>query len=141
MLGKKYIKPKIVIRKIKLNFFFQDPEDWSVFFHPIPVMAYSSDFRLKSKIYNYNNPQILEKISKLNIVTFNWNNKQNISANQDIQIGMIAQEVSKIFPEMVSQNENKFLTLDYAKLTIFLLMAVQKLIEQNKHLKKLIAAH
>jgi hypothetical protein len=57
----------------------------------------ASDFNLKTNIKSIDNP--IEKVMQLNGVTFTWK-----ESNQD-SIGVIAQEVENVFPELVRQSE------------------------------------
>jgi ubiquinone biosynthesis protein UbiJ len=50
-----------------------------------------------------------------------------------LHIGTSAQEVQKIYPELVSEDDK--LHVDYAKLSIIALAAIDKLHEENKELK------
>lgn len=61
---------------------------------------------------------------------FTWKD----SKNKDWQIGTSAQEVQKIFPELVSEDDK--LHVDYSKLSIIALAAIDKLYEENKELKE-----
>lgn len=59
----------------------------------------TSDIKLKENVKNVEDA--IEKISKVNGVSFTWkNNKKN-------SIGVIAQEIEEIFPELVNDGENK----------------------------------
>jgi hypothetical protein len=72
----------------------------------------SSDERLKKDVTQLTG--VKERILKLRGVSFNWKNPDAIGRNQTgMQRGFIAQEVEKIFPEWVSENEagTKVLTI------------------------------
>lgn len=76
----------------------------------------SSDRNLKKNIATIKNP--LEKIMKLRGVTFNW--KKDNSTN----IGLIAQEVEQVFPELITGTEgNK--AVAYSNLVAPLIEAVK----------------
>lgn len=92
-----------------------------------------SDKKLKENIKELQN--CLEKIDKLSPVSFDW----NILANEEFDkqgsdIGLIAQEVEEIFPEIVGDNKG-FKALDYVKLTVLLISAVKELKQQIEQLK------
>jgi len=78
---------------------------------------YSSDQRLKKNIKTITNP--LEKIIQLEGVSFNWkkDNKESI--------GLIAQDVEKIFPELVFTNEQGLKSIAYANLIAPLIEAIK----------------
>ena len=81
-----------------------------------PSFSYSSDRAFKNNIVTISNS--LDKIMQLRGVTFNWkkDNKPNV--------GLIAQEVEKVFPELVSGEEgNK--SVQYGNLVAPLIEAVK----------------
>ena len=66
------------------------------------VVAYaSSDERLKDNIKPIEDA--LEKIQKIRGVEFDWNDKQETFTGHDT--GVIAQEVQKVLPEVVTERE------------------------------------
>lgn len=77
---------------------------------------YSSDRNLKKNIATIENP--LDKILNLRGVTFNWK-KDNKPG-----VGLIAQEVEQVFPELVSTN-NGFKAVQYGNLIAPLIEAVK----------------
>ena len=91
----------------------------------------SSDERLKNII----NPiKIdLDKLSKLRKVNFLWNS----DPDKGIQLGVIAQDIQKLFPEIVTNcSEEGYLSIAYDKLSVIALAAIDKLYEENKKLKE-----
>jgi len=46
------------------------------------------------------------------------------------EIGMIAQEVNEFFPELISKDNNGYLSLDYSKLTVIILKVMKDLIRR-----------
>jgi hypothetical protein len=95
--------------------------------HAVNGTIQTSDIRLKNNIrpLRYGLKQILE----LNPVSFTW--KEN---PEQQKIGLIAQEVKKIIPEVVSEGEN--LGLNYAELVSVLIKAIQEQQEIINKLKK-----
>jgi hypothetical protein len=85
----------------------------------------SSDISLKKNIININN--CLEKNNQLRPVYYNW---IDIKRGEQIEVGLIAQEVEKIVPEVIGKNSDGLLSLDYAKLTAILIGAVKELTEK-----------
>ena len=90
----------------------------------------SSDIRLKKDIISLTN--ILPKLNNITPVSFDWidENKGNKR-----QIGLIAQEVEKEFPELVTTDDNGYKAMDYPKMTSILLGAVKELKAENENLK------
>ena len=96
------------------------------------VVAYSSsDERLKDNKKNINNA--LEKVESLNGVEFDWNDKQDVYGGHDI--GVIAQEVEKIAPELVSTRDNGYKAVKYEKLVPLLIEAIKELSDKVKALE------
>jgi hypothetical protein len=87
----------------------------------------ASDMNLKTNIKSVENP--LEKVIKLNGVTFTWKESQQDS------IGVIAQEVEKIFPELVKQSDTHK-TVNYNGLIGVLIEAIKEQQKQIDELKK-----
>ena len=86
---------------------------------------YTSDAGLKKNIEPLSDS--LEKILSLQGASFNWKDSDEPS------IGLIAQEVEKIFPEAVSGSEGEK-TIDYAKLIAPMIEAIK---EQQKEIEAL----
>jgi hypothetical protein len=87
------------------------------------IVAYSlSDKKLKDNITKLDN--CLSNILAINPVRFTWNQKQSTYAGEDI--GLIAQEVKEICPEIVIERENGTLAIKYEKLVPVLVGAIQE---------------
>lgn len=82
-----------------------------------------SDIRLKKDFAPIANS--LTKLSMLQGYNYHWKNEKMIG----LQTGFIAQEVQRIFPELVKTDEKGYLSVDYVGL-------VPHLVEANKLLKK-----
>jgi len=94
-----------------------------------------SDFRYKKEISPLNNS--LHNVLNLSGVTYFWKTDEfpNKKFSADRQIGVIAQEVEKIYPELVFTDIDGYKSVDYSRFTPILLEAMkeqQKLIEQQK---------
>jgi len=53
---------------------------------------------------------------------------------------VIAQEVEAVFPELVTQSDNGYKTVDYDRLTAVLIEAVKELRAENQALKQRVKA-
>lgn len=95
------------------------------------VAFFSSDERLKDNIKPIGN--CLEKILSLDAIEFDWNDKQETYRGHDI--GVIAQQVQKIAPEIVKRRKDGYLAIKYEKLIALLVGAVK---EQDEEINKLI---
>ena len=79
----------------------------------------------------------LEKIKQLRPITFKWNETalKELNFADEKQVGLIAQEVEKIFPELVvNNNKHGYKSVRYNWLPIYLLKAIQ---EQQKIIEEL----
>jgi len=97
------------------------------------IIAYSSsDIRLKNNIRPISNP--LEKISKIGGYNFVWNSEiQNTYIGNDV--GVIAQEIETILPELVQTRENGYKAVKYDKLVALLIEGIKELTKQVDELK------
>jgi hypothetical protein len=69
-------------------------------------------------------PNVLDRIDKIRGVSHDWISSEN---NNEHTIGVIAQEIQEVYPELVSKGGDGFLRVDYAKLTAVLLQAIKEL--------------
>jgi len=97
------------------------------------VVAYaSSDERLKDNIELISNP--IEKVQSLKGVTWNWNDDASETQKSTPNVGVIAQDVEKVLPQLVHDRDNGFKGVDYAKLTGLLIEAIK---DQQKQIDEL----
>ncbi len=90
-----------------------------------------SDRRFKKNIVNISNEvSILDQFKLLNGVYYDWRHEDfpNKSFKKGRDIGVIAQEVQKVFPEVVTEDDQGYLSVAYAKLVSPLIEAVKELI-------------
>ncbi|MEO7308961.1 MAG: tail fiber domain-containing protein [Chitinophagaceae bacterium] len=104
------------------------------------TLTQSSDERLKKNITPMSNSLI--HLMKINGYTYNW---KDAYKDQSTQIGVLAQEVQKIFPELVKEDSKGLLTVNYSGLIPVVITAIreqqnqiQVLKEQMEELRKLI---
>ena len=103
------------------------------------IIAYStsvgSDRKLKKNIKD--TPYGLDDVLKMRAVEFDWKEKRNGVHD----IGVIAQEIEKIIPEVVKEisdlkTDELHKVVDYGKLTSVLIKAIQEQQEQINELKE-----
>ena len=92
----------------------------------------SSDIKLKENVVVVNDA--LEKVSKLNGVTFDWKKNGKASA------GVIAQNVEEVMPELVNEatglnNTESHKVVDYNGLSALFIEAIKELKDQNELLR------
>jgi hypothetical protein len=113
------------------------------------IIAYYSDERLKTKLGNINNA--VDKLSQLN--GFYYKNNEIAKSfgytDEKTQLGLSAQEVQSIFPDIInpapfdmenanggSKSGENYLTLDYSKLVPVLVEAIKELKAEIEELKR-----
>ena len=97
------------------------------------VIAYaSSDERLKDNLVPIGNAS--EKVKQLTGYEFDWNDKQDVYEGHDI--GVVAQEVEKVLPEVVTTRDNGYKAVKYEKLVALLIQSNKELIERVEVLEK-----
>ena len=83
------------------------------------VAFYSSDERLKDNITPIENS--LDKVGQLKGYEFDWNDKQDVYKGHDV--GVIAQEVEKVVPELVQTRNDGYKAVKYEKVVPLLINA------------------
>lgn len=79
----------------------------------------TSDVRLKHDVERVDG--VLNKLDGINLYRY------RLKGQTEPSIGLLAQEVVKVFPEVVRTDENGYLSLDYNGITAILLCAIKEL--------------
>lgn len=98
--------------------------------------AATSDIGLKNVIKNI--PKATEKLTNINGVEFTWNLKAKnigVSDSNQIQVGVVAQEIEKLYPSMVTNHEDGYKRVNYDKLVPILIEAIKEMNERIKVLE------
>ena len=90
-----------------------------------------SDYRLKTNIATLG--AVLQKIDQMRGVSFEYKDQHKYATGT--KIGVIAQELQKVYPEMVVQGKNGFLKVDYTQLTGVLIQAIKEQQDEIAELK------
>ena len=111
----------------------------------------ASDRKLKNNIIA--EVATLEKISSLKPVTYNYKNTENLKLPAELQHGFVAQEIEKVFPELIKEtklpsfdkngkkiSEISYKTVNYVGLVSVLTASIQELNTELQLLKEKIAA-
>ena len=90
------------------------------------IIAYhSSDARLKDNVEVIENA--LEKIDAIRGVSFDWVAKEGIHEHEGRDVGIIAQEIAEVLPEIVTTRENGYMAVKYDKIVALLIQAIKEL--------------
>lgn len=100
------------------------------------VIAYaSSDKRLKENINPIENAT--EKIKRIGGYDFNWKeNIKHITSKKGNDIGVIAQEIEEVLPQLVTTRDNGYKAVDYPKLIALLIETNKELLTRVEELEK-----
>ena len=98
---------------------------------------FTSDKNLKQNIVNIDNS--LDKVSKLNGVYYNWTKEaleKNTHLKDEKEVGVIAQDVEAVLPELVATREDGSKAVRYERLCAVLIESVKELKKEIEELKK-----
>lgn len=116
--------------------------------------SYTSDLRFKENIRPLDNA--LENLMKIKPFQYTFiqnkgnkeNDSLNVNVNKDnsinynfdnkIHFGLIAQDIQKIYPNLVTEDEKGYLSLNYVELIPIMINAIQKQNEKIEQLEALI---
>lgn len=101
------------------------------------IVAGCSDIRYKKQITTLTSS--LDKVTSLRGVSYYWRTDEFPDHNfpNDKQIGLIAQEVEKVYPEVVLTDDKGYKSIDYSHLTPALIEAVKELNAKVDEIQKL----
>jgi|688.fasta_scaffold168911_6 hypothetical protein len=101
---------------------------------------YSSDKRYKKNVINIQNP--LEKLQQINGVEFDWTEEYMAQHGgedgyfiREHDIGVIAQEIESILPEIVATREDGYKAVKYDRIVALLIEAIKELKSEVDQLK------
>lgn len=98
------------------------------------VYAYfSSDERLKENVFTISGS--LDILSKINGYTFDWKEMPGIHDYSGNDIGVIAQEIEKVLPQLVTTRENGYKAVKYEKLVALLIQTNKELLARVEALE------
>jgi hypothetical protein len=98
------------------------------------VVAFAtSDKRLKDNITPISNP--IEKIQKIGGYEFDWIPTEEAHSYEGHDIGVIAQEIEEVLPELVTTRDNGYKAVKYEKIVALLIEAIKDQQKQIDDLK------
>jgi hypothetical protein len=100
------------------------------------TLLQTSDERYKQNIQPLTNP--LQKITQLKGINYDWKTDEYPEKNfsNDKQVGMIAQDVEKIIPEIVHTDDEGYKSISYDKMAAYFVEALKELKKENENLKR-----
>ncbi|MEX0812757.1 MAG: tail fiber domain-containing protein [Chitinophagales bacterium] len=80
----------------------------------------------------------LEKVLQINGMYYNWKADEypEMQLSDKKQLGLIAQEIQKVLPEIVDEDEDGYLSVEYGHLTPLLIEAVKELSDELSESRK-----
>ena len=101
------------------------------------VVAFStSDVRLKDNIKSID--KALDKVNSIQGIEFDWIEKEEVHGNSGHDVGVIAQEIEEILPDVVTTRDSGYKAVKYEKIVPLLIEAIKDLSKQVDGLKRLI---
>ena len=94
---------------------------------------YSSDERLKENIFTISGS--LDILKQINGYTFDWKPMPGIHSYEGHDYGVIAQEIEKVMPELVTTRDNGFMAVKYEKLVALLIQTNKELLARVEALE------
>lgn len=90
------------------------------------IVAFStSDVRLKNNIKSIEGA--LDKVMLIQGVEFDWEEKQEVHGNSGKDVGVLAQEIEQVLPEVVTTRDNGYKAVKYEKIIPLLIEAIKDL--------------
>jgi hypothetical protein len=97
--------------------------------YSVNAVSTSSDERLKNIVDNIDTN--LDDLAELRKFKYTW---KNIDEDR-VYVGVSAQEIQKLYPEIVETDAEGYLSMSYERLSVIALAAIDKLHAENKQLK------
>ena len=86
---------------------------------------YSSDMRLKNNVIPIQ--AALEKINQVGGYEFDWKEDKKVHSHKGHDVGVIAQEIEEVCPEVVTTRDNGYKAVNYEKLVPLLIQSIKEL--------------
>lgn len=109
---------------VNVNVYMNNGELYAYKMHAPQGFFQDSDKNKKNIISDISLEKAYDLIDKCQTIIYTLKTDET---NKE-QIGMIAQEVQEFFPEIISEDENGMLSLDYSRLTVVILKVLKDLI-------------
>ena len=94
----------------------------------------SSDSRLKTNIKPIT--QAIDKVKQISGYTFEWLEKEGVHSQTGEDVGVLAQEVNEVLPEVVTTRDNGYMAVKYEKITPLLIECIKEQQQQIELLKE-----
>jgi hypothetical protein len=98
------------------------------------IAYYGSDERLKTNIQPITDS--LNILNQINGYSFDWVPMKGIHENEGHDIGVVAQEIHKVLPEIVTTRDNGFMAVKYDKLVALLIQTNKELLKRIESLEE-----
>ena len=98
------------------------------------IAFYGSDERLKENITPIENS--LDILKQINGYYFDWKEMPGVHENEGHDIGVIAQEIDAVLPEIVTTRDNGYMAVKYEKLVALLIQTNKELLNRVEALEE-----
>ena len=98
------------------------------------IAYYGSDERLKENITPIENS--LDILKQINGYYFDWKEMPGIHENEGHDIGVVAQEIGAVLPEIVTTRDNGYMAVKYEKLVALLIQTNKELLNRVEALEE-----
>lgn len=92
----------------------------------------SSDIRLKDVKGDLDLDKAYDLVDKCQTILYSL----KADETDRVQLGLIAQEVKEVFPEIINEDKNGMLSVDYSRLTVIILKVLKDLIKRISDLER-----
>ena len=97
------------------------------------IAFFGSDERLKENIFTITGS--LDILKQINGYYFDWKEMPGIHENEGHDIGVIAQEIDAVLPEIVTTRDNGYMAVKYEKLVALLIQTNKELLNRVEALE------
>jgi len=100
-----------------------------------------SDQRLKKNVIEIDQTNALQQVNRLQGVTYEWKDDSDLDNHKGTQVGLIAQQVEEVVPEVIKQNkrlgkdETVYKQVEYDKLVPLLIESIKELTKKVEDLE------
>ncbi len=77
----------------------------------------------------------MDKVNSIQGIEFDWIEKEEVHGNSGHDIGVVAQEIEKVLPDVVTTRDSGYKAVKYEKIVPLLIEAIKELTNEVNELK------